>query len=173
VRGDGLLHPAAVAGVALLLVNDHYLKHAYPSWMTGKLSDVAGMIFFPLFLQAIVELAPRASRKTWMPSMRLLVACTMATAVVFVAVKLWAPGARLYEHGLGWLQFPFRWVLAGAERPTAVHLVRDLSDLIAVPFVLVAFAIGARRVRQAGDSSLRLPNRTRTPTRLSGHARTT
>ena len=28
VPGDGLLHPVPLASVCLLLVNDHYLKHA-------------------------------------------------------------------------------------------------------------------------------------------------
>ena len=34
----------------LLALNDHFLKGCYPGWLTGKLSDFAGLLIFPLFL---------------------------------------------------------------------------------------------------------------------------
>lgn len=34
----------------LLIINDHYLKWAYANWITGKLSDVAGLIVLPILL---------------------------------------------------------------------------------------------------------------------------
>ena len=40
--------------MALLAVNDHWAKAAYGTWFTGKLSDFAGLVFFPL----LVELLP-------------------------------------------------------------------------------------------------------------------
>src|SRR5690606_8292496 len=49
VAGDGLLHPAPLAAIGLLLLNDHWLKAAFPGSITGKLSDFAGLAFFPLF----------------------------------------------------------------------------------------------------------------------------
>lgn len=45
-------HPAIIASVVLLLVNDHLLKAYAPSWLTGKISDFAGLFFFP-FLVAL------------------------------------------------------------------------------------------------------------------------
>lgn len=42
-----------VLGVLLLLVNDQVLKFTYPSFMTGKLSDICGIIIFPFFLTFI------------------------------------------------------------------------------------------------------------------------
>jgi len=42
--------PVVWLAVGLLLLNDHYLKTAVPSWFTGKLSDFAGLFFFPLLL---------------------------------------------------------------------------------------------------------------------------
>ena len=44
--------PAFVVAVGLLLVNDHLLKGAgvAPAWLVGKLSDVAGLFFFPVLL---------------------------------------------------------------------------------------------------------------------------
>ncbi|HET7501896.1 MAG TPA: hypothetical protein VFK02_12855 [Kofleriaceae bacterium] len=40
-----LTRPIAIAAIALLVVNDHVLKAAYPGFVTGKLSDFAGMMF--------------------------------------------------------------------------------------------------------------------------------
>src|SRR5215217_5984652 len=31
-----------------LLLNDHYLKHEFSNWLTGKLSDIVGIIILPL-----------------------------------------------------------------------------------------------------------------------------
>ena len=46
-------HPVTVAAVVVLLVNDHVLKAAYPGWVTGKLSDVAGLVVLPPVLSVL------------------------------------------------------------------------------------------------------------------------
>ena len=55
--GDGtrralraLGHPLSVAALVLLALNDHVLKQAWPGFVTGKLSDVAGLVVAPLVL---------------------------------------------------------------------------------------------------------------------------
>jgi hypothetical protein len=53
------MHPVPALAMVGMAVNDHYLKRAYPSWFTGKLSDFLGVFFFPLFLSAIVVLLAR------------------------------------------------------------------------------------------------------------------
>lgn len=47
--------PLFIISVVLLLVNDHYLKPACPGFVTGKLSDVAGLFAFATFLSALFE----------------------------------------------------------------------------------------------------------------------
>jgi hypothetical protein len=42
--GDLLLLPASYGGLALLIVNDHYLKSHLHNAVSGKLSDVAGLM---------------------------------------------------------------------------------------------------------------------------------
>ena len=127
---SGLLHPLALAAIALLVVNDHVLKAHYPGWLTGKLSDVAGLVFFPLLLRAllapIVHLARSIGRE------RLLIACVALTALAFAAIKLVAPATAACEQVLG--------ALLGGR----VTIVRDPTDLLALPFVLVALWIAAR-----------------------------
>ena len=44
-RDSGMLHPVALAALAVLVLNDHVWKARYPGWVTGKLSDVAVMGF--------------------------------------------------------------------------------------------------------------------------------
>jgi len=50
-------HPITLASVALLILNDHVLKRSVPSALTGKLSDFAGLFFFPYLVIALASLA--------------------------------------------------------------------------------------------------------------------
>ncbi len=152
VDGAPLLHPIAIAAVALLVVNDHVLKARWPGFVTGKLSDVAGMIFFPLFLFALVALIARAVERPEIPSRRVVVACAIATAVVFALVKTWAPATLAFEIGLGGLRWPLAAASAlfdGAAIPAIQRaaVVRDVTDLAALPFVVVAIMLTPRDAR--------------------------
>jgi len=84
-----VLHPIAIASLVVLVVNDHVLKAAYPSWITGKLSDVAGMIMFPIFLHAL------AARRIplWIT--------TAATMIAFTLVKTWQPATDAWTGIIG------------------------------------------------------------------------
>ncbi|MBX6387020.1 MAG: hypothetical protein IRZ07_29260, partial [Microbispora sp.] len=52
-------HPATLTAIAVLLVNDHLLKHLWPGVVTGKLSDVAGMLVAPPLLALAAGAAAR------------------------------------------------------------------------------------------------------------------
>jgi hypothetical protein len=62
-----------IVSLVLLLANDLVLKEAYPSWITGKLSDFAGLILFPLFFSAFFTTKAKAIH--------------IATAIAFVIWK--------------------------------------------------------------------------------------
>jgi len=47
-----LQNPVTWLSIVLLLINDHILKNVSPSWLTGKLSDFAGIFFFPFIIAA-------------------------------------------------------------------------------------------------------------------------
>jgi hypothetical protein len=49
-----LAHPVILVSIGLLLVNDHVLKAVAPGWLTGKVSDFAGLAFFPLLVAIVV-----------------------------------------------------------------------------------------------------------------------
>src|SRR5688572_19555326 len=135
VAGDGLLHPVAIAAVALLILNDHVLKGAYPGPITGKVSDVAGLIFFPLALQAVVELAAHAFGRDAPGDQRALLFAIAVTGIAFAAVKLIPEINTLAELAIGWFQ-------RADARP---RIAMDATDLIALPVLLVTWRIGASR----------------------------
>jgi hypothetical protein len=147
---EGMLHPLVPLAVGLLAVNDHWLKAAWPGVVTGKLSDFAGLAFFPLMLQAMVEGILWAVGRYRGPDRRVLVGAAVATALVFGAVKVSRYAGLVYRHGLGALQWPAYAVLAllsGEELPglSLVALVQDPTDLLALPAVLLAVWAGWSR----------------------------
>ncbi len=52
-RPDILLRPLFILALGLLLLNDFYLKFEFPNFLTGKLSDIAGLFLFPYFLSSL------------------------------------------------------------------------------------------------------------------------
>lgn len=135
------LHPVTLAAVALLVVNDWWLKPRFgPSAVTGKLSDLAGLIFAPVVLSAAIGLALHAAARLGArvdPSLsrRRLLACTAATGVVFAAVKL-SPAAAGALVAL----------ISRLGRPAAIYL--DASDLWCLPALGVALWIGRDELRR-------------------------
>jgi hypothetical protein len=111
-----LAHPAFALALALLLANDFVLKAAYPGWVTGKLSDFAGLFVLPYFL-------------AWLwPARR--TALHVGVALAFVAWKL--PLSRPFVE------------LWNAAPWFDVARVEDLSDLIALASVALSFHATAR-----------------------------
>ncbi len=79
-----LAHPLAVGSLVLLALNDHVLKQAWPGWVTGKLSDVAGLVVAPLVL---------ALPLGWLRVRRPELLAVLLTGAGFTAVKTTAVGA--------------------------------------------------------------------------------
>jgi len=141
--GDGLLDPVAVLALAVLIINDHTLKalaHGTP-WtvLTGKLSDIAGVLFLPVLIIGVVELI---ARQTIGPRGATIVA--VAVAVMFTLMKTVDAVGAAYAHTLGALQWPVRAAFAALQgQPTpalvpVVHVV-DPTDVVAVlaaPYVV-------------------------------------
>jgi hypothetical protein len=138
-----MLHPAVLSGLALLVVNDHLLKATFPGVVTGKLSDVAGLAFFPVLLWSIVEVLLSTCKRPWGPSRRLLVGCVVVTGLVFSSTKTWPPAAEAYRLALAIL----KWPVLGELAP--VSFVVDPTDLLALPALAVPLLVGARRCRRA------------------------
>lgn len=150
VPADGLLHPVALVALATLVLNDHVLKAIAPSPLTGILSDVAGMVLFPLVLQAAWELLSRGPRAR--SSLGAIGIACLATGIAFAAVELVPVAADAYRYGVGALQWPLTALVAalGSDpipplRP--VVAVADPFDLLALPALVVPWSIGRGRMR--------------------------
>lgn len=157
IPGDLLLHPIAIAAMATVIVNDRVLKPRVPSELTGKLSDVAGLVFFPLFVVAIIEAGRRVGGgERWTLTPRAVVAASISIGVVFVLIKTWSPASESYRQLMGVVMWPFDAAatlaqgdgVPGIER---VALVEDRTDLLALPALFVPWWIASRTVREGGD----------------------
>ena len=60
---SALTHPATVGALAVLLLNDVAFKSVWPgSWATGKLSDLAWVVFASPLLGFLLSLVSRGNR---------------------------------------------------------------------------------------------------------------
>src|SRR5262245_30744126 len=113
-----LLSPLWLGALALLLANDRWLKYAdlAPGWLTGKLSDLAGMIVAPVLLAVLLGVRRRGA----------LLACHVAVGLVFSLIKLspWCADAWSWSMGL----FGYPWTI-----------VLDPTDLLALPTLLISW----------------------------------
>jgi hypothetical protein len=131
VAGDGLLHPVPLAAIAILIVNDHILKAVAPGLLTGKLSDIAGLVFFPLLLQASWEVAVGVAGTNRLAERRVLVVAIAVTALLFCSIKVIPAANDLISR------------LLGVFGTAVISL--DPTDLIALPALLVALRLGSQR----------------------------
>ncbi len=128
-----MLHPLVVAAILILLANDHVLKQRFPGAVTGILSDIAGLAFFPLALVAAVELLGR--RVVGVGTIAMFVAIT---GLVFASAELLPSVKVALEVAWGWSR-----AVIGGGRPVA--FTADPTDLLALPALTVAWVIGGRR----------------------------
>lgn len=134
-RSSDLVHPLPLAAVVLLIVNDHLLKGGgvILGWITGKISDVAGLFFFPVLLTVIVEAAWRqpsavGSRR------RIAWFSVLSTGAVFAAIKSVPALAALASRVLGPVVCdPTDLLALGALAFSLRYLLRDLPAMAPPP----------------------------------------
>lgn len=137
--------PWFLASVALLVINDHVLKSAAPGPITGKLSDVAGLVMTPILIVGTIEfLSGRlvTPRRAWMIS--------ALTGAAFAAIQLTPSAADAYRQVMGLVHgLPDGFPLTPAD---VLH-VADAWDLVALPAVAVAPMLARSRARGADDQA--------------------
>lgn len=135
------IHPIPLFAVALLALNDHFLKTKYPSFLTGKLSDLAGVFFFPIFLCALWNLGwnlindlRSRERFQWI-TMRQTAVAIAVTDLIFVTVKL-VPSVRdFYVRTMDSIGFPS-------------HVTPDATDLIALVMNVLTWMYVRKQIRE-------------------------
>jgi len=123
-----LLHPIWLIALVTLVLNDHFLKEAHllPGWVTGKLSDFAGLIVAPMLLVTVLRVRSRGA----------IVLAHIAVGTVFSAIQLFPGAADLWTDSLALLGQPF-------------YVWPDPTDLLALPMLFISFRyLGERRNAQ-------------------------
>ncbi|MFG1868945.1 hypothetical protein [Micromonospora arborensis] len=116
-----LCHPATLLALVLLVVNDHLLKPALPGLLTGKLSDVAGLVLAPPLVAVLLTLlVPR------LPARAAALVAVVAVGAGFAVVKSSGYAAELASSA--WT------ALAG---PSLVRA--DRTDLLTLPALGLAW----------------------------------
>ncbi|WP_233261322.1 hypothetical protein [Vitiosangium sp. GDMCC 1.1324] len=128
------LAPLPLAAVALMAVNDRWLKPTLHNALTGKLSDVAICFFLPLYLSALLALVTR-----WPRSTRLHVGAGVC-ALLYTALKVSPLAVELFCAALRQVGTPLGL--------TSFRAVADPTDLLTLPLVWAAVLYG----RQHTDS---------------------
>jgi len=116
-----LVYPLWLGALALLFFNDHLFKGSgfLPGVVTGKLSDIAGLVVAPALLATLLRLRGRAS---WL-------ACHLAIGLVFAGIKLSPSAAAGFEALMALGPFPWR-------------ITVDPTDLLALPALFVSWRLG-------------------------------
>ncbi len=135
-----LLHPVTLAALLVLVANDWLAKPGsfLPGWLTGKLSDVAGLLAAPLVATAALDCALWLAARLG-PALDFslrrgrLVAAAAACAAGFAAVKLWPAAAQALEWSAARIGLDWR-------------VVSDPTDLVALPAVAAAIWLGRREI---------------------------
>lgn len=114
------VHPLPLSVVAIMAINDHWLKYRYANFLTGKLSDFCGVFYFPIFILAMIICLDEILR---LKRLRLQ-ASTVISVIVFtdcllLLVKLSAVSARGIEAFFFSYLFPIR-------------IIQDPTDLVAL-----------------------------------------
>ncbi|WP_375769846.1 hypothetical protein NR798_02875 [Archangium gephyra] len=124
-----------VAAMLLVALNDHVLKGAglLPGWLTGKLSDVAGLYFAPLLAAELWTLArPTSEART---VVQRVAWAALGFGLLFIAIKTSHRADALYE------------ALWSALLPRPASNAVDPTDLVALGMLGVA-VWDARRLMQ-------------------------
>src|SRR6266542_1849189 len=113
-----LATPIGISSVALLILNDHVLKHIAPSAITDKLGDFAGLMFAPYVLLLAIGMLPvRFDRGH---QRRVAQAAYVVVGTFFFALKASSVSA------------PVLVALLDIAVPGPVAIVVDPTDLIAL-----------------------------------------
>ncbi|MDT0213788.1 hypothetical protein Q9R29_07790 [Rothia sp. ARF10] len=117
--------PATLLALVVLVLNDRVLKEAWPGLVTGKLSDVAGLVVAPPLLALALTVARVPHARAW---------AVGSTGVLFAVAKATLVGSEVASQA---------WSLA---LPSLVR--QDLTDLVALPALGLAWWAGGRAGRE-------------------------
>ncbi len=135
-----MTHPLTVTALAVLLLNDLFFKAIWPhGWVTGKLSDLAWMVFAPPLLAFLLSLVTPRNRTAERAA---FVASYVGLPLLYAAFNTFAP---VHDVVIRWLL-----LISGAAAGSPL----DVTDSLVIP-PAVAIAWWVWRRPTAGPSSVR------------------
>lgn len=138
-----LLNYLFLVCLLLLVLNDHLFKSVYGNWITGKLSDAAGIIMLPLL---IAYLVPRLRYQTWWISAVLFIWWKSPLSAGFID---WynqfalIPVTRVVDYTdlLVLVLLPLPWfVIHKVDRERALAVTRVHPAVVVMPSMLALMA---------------------------------
>jgi hypothetical protein len=133
---EWLAHPVTVLALAVLILNDHVWKASHPGLVTGKLSDVAGLVLMPAVLGAAIGLVRLGFGRREPIGPPTVYVSAVITGVGFALVKV-SPAVATVASG--------SWSLVVG--PSQVRA--DVTDLVALPGLGLAVWVGLGAVVDA------------------------
>ncbi len=151
-----LAHPLSLGALALLLANDTLFRRLWPSWWTGKIGDAAWLMFAPWLLACGLSVlkaaadglraaffawaAPtRTQRQTAQVPIRAQTSGTADVRLLYLSLAVTGLGFGLVKT------VPALHLLATRTAAnilgSAPSLIRDPSDLLALPMLLIPLAL--------------------------------
>lgn len=122
-----LVHPLSLLAIILLLVNDHWLRYAHSSWLTGKLGDFTWLVFAPFIAALLFSwLIPRK----WKRHSELV----GGLSIGFIGV--WFATAKTIPLAYEWTTQTL-YAIVGWEG----QLRLDVTDLLTLPALLISWHI--------------------------------
>jgi hypothetical protein len=129
-------HPVVLAALAVLLLNDHVLKHAWPGPVTGKLSDVAGPVVAAALLGALARrLSRRAEAAAWLA---VAVAFALLKAVPPLNALVPAAGVADATDVAGLVALPFAWRATRRPPPWRPRVAWRAAAVVAAVLAVTA-----------------------------------
>jgi hypothetical protein len=116
-----LRHPVILAALILTALNDHFLKAYFHNFLTGKISDITGLFYFPVFLYALYDLYKKPKSSHEKINLKKIAWCVMVTDFLYIIFKF--TGVRLWLMGV-----------------LPVQIVNDPSDVLAITINIATLA---------------------------------
>lgn len=154
IPGELLLHPVLVVSAVALVVNDQYLKSVWPGPITGKLSDFAGLIVFPVLLASLAEFARAMTRRPVVVESDSWLWPTIC-AIGFTLTKCTSAVNDAYAWVIGTVRWPYQLLTAIAQGDTSpsiqpILVARDTTDLLALMVLAVPYILLRARFANSG-----------------------
>ena len=124
-----------LSALVLTFLNDHFFKHQFHNFLTGKISDFTGLFYFPLFIYALVVFIKAPNLKHNVISKSVLIAAILLTDVLFITFK--------YTQARIWLTDLFGNYLFKIE------IVPDYTDAVALVMNIATYIFASRYFKKS------------------------